>query len=95
MTNKEKKAMTRQEEIKQEAYRRYCNDPSVTFNIQCLCFESGAKWADKTMIEKACEFIAEWFYEHPHTTKMVCSDEFENIDYLINRLKKVMEGGEK
>lgn len=46
------------------------------------------------MIDKASEFIAEWFYEHPHTTKMVCSDEFENIDDLINRLKKVMEGGE-
>lgn len=87
--------MTREEEIKQAAYSRYCNDSSVTFNLQCYCFEEGAKWADKTMIDKASEFITEWFYEHPHIIKMVCSDEFENIDDLINRLKKVMEGGAK
>lgn len=48
-----------------------------------------AEWKEQQVIEKACEFIAEWFYEHPHTN-MVCFDEFENVDDLLKRFKKAM-----
>ena len=43
--------MTREEQIREAAYSRYCNDSSVTFGLQCNCFEEGAKWADKQMME--------------------------------------------
>ena len=49
--------MTREEQIKEAAYKRYCNSSSITFNLMRGCFEDGAKWADKTMIEKACEWL--------------------------------------
>lgn len=47
------------------------------------------KEQERQLIEKACEFIAEWFYNHPHAN-MVCSDEFENVDDLLERFKKAM-----
>lgn len=37
--------MTTEKEIKHAAYSRYCNDSSVTFNLQCNSFTDGAKWA--------------------------------------------------
>lgn len=49
--------MTREEQIKEAAYSRYCNSSSVTFGLQCDSFQDGAKWADQTMIEKACEWL--------------------------------------
>jgi len=49
-----------------------------------------AEWKEQQMIDKACEFISEWFYEHPHKN-MVCSNEFECVDDLLERFKKVME----
>ena len=83
------------EEKAQELAIKYCKeiDPHgrEVYNIGCgiACCEM-AEWKEQQMIEKACEFIAEWFYEHPHS-QMVCSDEFETIDKLLNRLKKAME----
>lgn len=44
--------MIREEQIKEAAYSRYCNDSSVTFGLQCNCFEEGAKWADKEFADK-------------------------------------------
>lgn len=53
-----------------------------------------AEWKEQQMIDKACDFIADWFYDHPHVN-MVCSDEFENVDDLLERFKLAMEGGEE
>ncbi len=50
--------MTRKEEIRQEAHRKY---PYVGGTKGLICeasipiFIQGAEWADKTMIEKACK----------------------------------------
>lgn len=80
--------MKREESIKQEAYRRYCNDPSVTFNIQCLCFESGAKWADKTLLGKACE----WLEKHVEDFMPPINSLHDyNTGELIHFFKKAME----
>ena len=50
--------MTREEEIKKEAKNKY---PYIKGLPQTLAhqeiFIEGAKWADKTMIEKACEWL--------------------------------------
>jgi len=80
--------MKREEEIKQEAYRRYCNDQSVTFNIQCLCFESGAQWADKTMIDKACEWLEKHVEDFMPPTNSLHD---YNTCELIHFFKKAMK----
>lgn len=56
--------------------------------------EDMAEWQEQQMIEKACEYIAKYFYNHPHTN-MVCSDEFKNVDDFIERFKLAMKGGEE
>lgn len=88
--------MKREESIKQEAYRRYCNDSSVTFGLQCNCFESGAKWADKTMIDKACEWLKKnicnyqnWGYNEFH--QCVEYDGSIDIEKMISDFRKEME----
>lgn len=52
--------MTREEEIKKEAKNKY---PYIKGLPQTLAhqeiFIEGAKWADKTMVEKACEWLKE------------------------------------
>jgi hypothetical protein len=54
-------------------------------------FESGAKWADKTQIEKVLKFIFEYFYEHPHVNGHICTDSFESLEELEEELIKAME----
>ena len=55
--------MTRKEEIRQEAHRKYPYEGG-TKGLICEnsipIFIQGAEWADKTMIEKACQ----WFNLH-------------------------------
>jgi hypothetical protein len=54
-------------------------------------FESGAKWADKTQIEKVLKFIFEYFYEHPHVNGHICTDSFESLEELEEELIKAIE----
>lgn len=54
-------------------------------------FEEGAKFADKTMIERVLKFIFEYFYEHPHTYGHICTDAFDSLESLEEELIKVME----
>lgn len=48
--------MTREEEIEQQTFVYYetCSDEDIA---KSKGFIDGAKWADKTMIEKACEWL--------------------------------------
>lgn len=52
--------MTREEEIRQAAIK-YFNDYMDGLKGEVLTveqtFEEGAKWADRTLIEKACEWL--------------------------------------
>lgn len=58
---------------------------------RCPSFEEGAKWADKTMIEKILKFIFENFYDHPHVSGHICTDAFDSLEALEEELIKVME----
>lgn len=88
--------MTREEEIKQQSiiytdnpcnYKEY-GDQWETYNdIEYVekAFEEGAKWADKTMINKACEIAKDIlssysFANYPH----------EMQDFLVD-FRKAME----
>lgn len=56
--------MTREEEIKKEAKNKY---PYIKGLPQTLAhqeiFIEGAKWADKTMLEKACKYLKSLTYQ--------------------------------
>lgn len=52
--------MTRKEEIRQEAHRKYPYEGGIKGLIcenSIPIFIQGAEWADKTMIDKACEWM--------------------------------------
>lgn len=80
--------MTREEEIKNEANTRYSvSHPFI--DIAKESFIEGAKWADKTMIDKACE----WLKQNAKNYVVTCYDEGElNDEDLLNDFKEAMEG---
>ena len=45
----------------------------------------------KELIEKACEWLLDNFYEHPHERWLICSESFDTIEYMIERFKASME----
>lgn len=67
--------MTRDEQIEKEAHRVSYNGDEYSSFIQ------GAEWADKTMIEKACEWLIQ--------QEEMIGISFEND--FIERFKKAME----
>lgn len=69
--------MTREEEIRQ--YLKERNIPITSLEANSII--EGAKWADETMIEKACEWLL-------HQEEMI-GISFE--DDFIERFKKAME----
>lgn len=71
--------MTREEQIENEAYRDSYN------SYEFESFMRGAKWADKTMIDKACEWL--------QAKNKMCMFEIEMIlgKNFIEDFKKAME----
>lgn len=83
--------MAREEQIKNAAWDYFQDLDSHHFHLLPHCnpqtdaFEAGAKWADKTMIDKACEWLKEnidlYSYNAFNTksgyTEITLTDEFE------------------
>jgi hypothetical protein len=82
--------MTREEEIREASLETKIPDLSKQV-IYGLGFIDGAKFADKTMIERVLKFIFEYFYEHPLTCRHICTDSFKSFEELKEELIKVME----
>lgn len=86
--------MTREEKIRQKAI-------SEQRELMESCdwragFIAGAKWADKTMIEKACEWLENELYEvmaepNHYYIYDVQSKSYNSLEVLINNFKKAME----
>ncbi|MBO5957471.1 MAG: hypothetical protein J6Q39_07945 [Bacteroidales bacterium] len=59
--------MTRREEIQWEAggivNRMIERGVSQCYDTYYLAFQEGAKWADKTMVEKVCDWMKEQVYQ--------------------------------
>jgi hypothetical protein len=53
--------------------------------------EQGVQEGRKEIIEKACEWLWDNFYEHPHERWLICSESFDTIEYMIERFKASME----
>ena len=54
-------------------------------------FAEGAKWADKTMIESIENFLYTNFYDHPHEKNFVCSEEFKDLEDMVEMYHKTLE----
>lgn len=83
--------MTREEEIRQAAINHICDDTEQLL----VLFEEGAKWADETMIDKACEWLRRNYTNYmvndlSKYVEDVCSfDIFD--DLLVDDFRKAME----
>jgi hypothetical protein len=81
--------MTRREEIEKAAFNYINSDAVSPENMQLAFgdFINGAQWADKTMIEKACEWLkfnTNWDDEW--------DDMGKNMNYgMIEEFRKAME----
>lgn len=83
--------MKREEEIEQQAFVYYesCSDEDIE---KSKGFIEGAKWADETMIDKACEFLYEWnrkqVLKHGSKANISCSE----YTISVYDFKKAMKG---
>lgn len=83
--------MTREEEIKcaSKDYVNYLLDKQEYHNEKYTehdikqAFEEGAEWADKTIIEKACEWISQ-----SYTSGVL---DWKNCDSIIEDFEKAMK----
>ena len=93
--------MTRREEIVRESWKRYPNSPERNFGTgdyeypeyhddEREAFEKGAYWADKTMIDKACEWLDQNVVKYESGTRMGYIP-FSFIEDMINDFRKAME----
>lgn len=63
-------------------------EPTPYCNPHTDAFEAGAKWADKTMIEKACE----WIKNNKHLYKVLSFGSLStDWDKFIREFRKAME----
>jgi hypothetical protein len=60
----------------------------VFVKTQCNCFIEGARWADNTMIEKACEWLEKHVEDFMPPTNSLHD---YNTGELIHFFKKAME----
>ena len=84
--------MSREEEIIQEANTQYgVNHPFI--DIARESFIEGAQWADKTMIDKACQWLNNEFLQekdrdgYPNVESRSCI----SVEELIQDFRKAME----
>lgn len=77
--------MTREEQIEQEWFRKAC------LSTHCYdekSFKEAAKWADKTMIDKACEWLKRHLYDYDYVEGF---EVFRNVESFTKDFRKAME----
>ena len=84
-------SMTREEQIEQAWFCKACL--SSHFYDE-KSFKEAAKWADKTMIDKACEWLKNSLYDTQDNCgyKVVASFDSVDLNEFINDFKRAMEG---
>ena len=76
--------MTREEQIEQAWFCKVC------LSTHCYdekSFKEAAKWADKTMVDKACE----WFEDVDFEMNYIDSEGLFDKEQFINDFRKAME----
>ena len=49
-----------------------------------------AECKENKLIDKACEWLWEHFYDHPHIKSFVCTESFGDSEEMIECFKKAM-----
>lgn len=91
--------MTREEQIRQAGIEyTYRNTPMcigggafsemVDEMNRNKSFEEGAKWADKTMIDKACEWLKRHLYDYDYVEGF---EVFRNVESFTKDFRKAMK----
>ena len=94
--------MTREEIEKNRHYQLtgaafdYCRKEHPHYDGEALgeitdAFEAGAEWERKRIVEKACDWLIENFYDHPHEQYFICSESFDCIEEMVEQFMKAME----
>lgn len=78
--------MTREEEIRQAAINHICDDTERLL----VLFEEGAKWADKTMLNKAVKWLVMNASDYAISTTGDDDDCVVSLD-MVEDFKKAME----
>lgn len=87
--------MKREEEIKQAAFERFGNNGNENqYEIaKVQAFIVGSKWADKTMIDKACEWLKEVFVCQSNVSSWnIQTDDYNSFQEMIEDFRKSMKG---
>lgn len=66
------------------AEKKHCNNHTNAF-------EAGVEWAEKTLIDKASDWLIENFYNHPHEQYFICSEAFDCIEEMVEQFMKAMK----
>ncbi|MBR6418227.1 MAG: hypothetical protein IKS36_05380 [Bacteroidales bacterium] len=85
--------MTRDKEIQKAAKEiaQDIEDWEIAEDIEDA-FMEGALWADRTMIDKACEWLHSALYlDHEHSIE----HRYATLEELLNDFRKAMKGGKK
>lgn len=82
--------MTRAKEITKEAkkFAKEIDDWEIAEDVQDA-FEAGARWADRTMIDKACEWLYE--YNRKQTDKMFGIVNTADVTINVAEFRKAMK----
>jgi len=73
--------MTRKEEIQQAALELY---PIIySSSRERDAYVQGAEWADKTLLDRICEWVKKHYQEYAHNQL--------GMEYLTNDLRKAVE----
>ena len=84
--------MKRKEEIMQEANTRYgVNHPFI--NIAKESFIEGAKWADKTILDNACEWLKKNIDLYAYDSSNTHYPEIKLTECFEEAFRQAMEGG--
>lgn len=79
--------MTREKEINKEAISR-CKGDSPMVDIARGNFRAGAKWADRTMLDKVCEWLSDIDFDSDYFRD---AEDYFNNDRLVEEFRKAME----
>lgn len=81
--------MTREELVKQKAQEFASSgefSPTLT-----ECFIAGVECENKRLVDKACDWLYDNFYEHPHEKNFICSESFATVEDMIAWFQIIME----
>lgn len=83
--------MTRAKEITKEAkkFAKEIDDWEIAEDVQDA-FEQGAQWADRSMIDKACDWLYE--YNRKQANKMFGTVHTADVTINVAEFRKAMEG---